>query len=132
MHYPVSLQQWHVIVNLFSVEMQKQLRQTIWKRMATADLVAQRINAFIEKEGVDSAETIEEALGEQVDQALIGNALEVPSAGPTRDPMEDTAASDDDPELELLGEDELDDEAEEDVEDAFQQCQFCQAFFTNS
>jgi hypothetical protein len=38
--------------------------------MATTDLVTQRMNAIVEKEGGNSAGTIEEALGGQVDETL--------------------------------------------------------------
>jgi hypothetical protein len=53
--------------------------------MATTDLVTQRMNAIVEKEGGNSAGTIEEALGGQVDETLTNNVLEEPSADPTRD-----------------------------------------------
>jgi hypothetical protein len=95
--------------------------------MMMMDLIVQRMNVFVEKEVGISAETIEEALGEQVDQALLDNAPEKPSEDPTGDPeceepneipMEDLVMSDNVLELELPGKDGSADKAEDDKVEA--------------
>jgi hypothetical protein len=63
----------------YSLESQKRLRRTNWKRMVTNEEIIKRMNALVEGSNKEIGETVEQALGEQTAEQDIAADLAGPS-----------------------------------------------------
>jgi hypothetical protein len=111
----------------YSLESQKRLRRTTWKKMVTSEDIVKRMNALVEGSSEENGETVEKVLGEQIAEKEIAvdpvgpdeapsedPVLEEPREEPSEDLISDLENRNDVPELEPAGDDESDDEAEDD------------------
>jgi hypothetical protein len=119
----------------FSLNSQKHVRRTIWKKMVTTEDIIKQMNALVDGAVAENLETIQQVLGEQLTPDLVNGPNEELSADPeaeepretpseepvheepTETPSDDPVNQDDVPELEPAGEDESDDEAEDEEEE---------------
>ncbi len=119
----------------YSLESQKRLRRTTWKKMVTSGEIIKRMNALVEGPNEEMGETMEQVLGEQsAEQDIAVDRAETsegpgkdPALEPREEPSEDPGLGvpdknttgeigirNDVPELKPAGDDESDDEVEDD------------------
>jgi hypothetical protein len=98
----------------FSMQSQKWLRCTIWKKMGRTNEIIKQMNALVKGSVAENAETMEQILGEQVMEQETAELANEPSEEPGADLASDPDSQDGVPELEPAGGDESNDEAEND------------------